>query len=187
MSQIVLLSVWGFVIGFAGIGVVLLIFILIYYNKFVSLRTKIREALSGIDVQMQRRQDLMPRLESVVSDKTEEFRKISQIGRHAIDVENPTQKAGGDAAVGARLAKVLIEARRQADALGKEEINRLEADLKEIENHLQMARRYYNALVRDYNALCEKFPSVIIATLIRFQKAEFFLPNENLSEESLTP
>lgn len=164
---------------------ILLLTILLYYNRFVGLRSKIREALSGIEVQMKRRLDLMPRLEAIVTDRSEELAKIQRQGRHALDLQSPAQKAGEEGAFAAKLHRVILEAHREMDDSGTEALRNLEEDLKEIEKSLHLARRYYNALVRDYNQATEKFPSALIAILLRFQKAEFFEAETPLDQNSL--
>lgn len=157
-----------------GAGFLFLLIFLAYYNRFIGQKSKIREALSGIDVQLQRRQDLMPRLEALAGTRSKEIARIRVMGRHAIDLQSPTQKAGEDAKFLEALHSAIAETRRTAEGGDSMGLAQLEADLAEVEKTLQLARRYYNALVRDYNNMVEKMPSAIIALLLGFKPAEFF-------------
>jgi LemA protein len=157
-----------------GAGFLLLLTLLAYYNRFVGQKSKLKEALSGIDVQLQRRQDLMPRLEALAGTRAKEIANIRVMGRHAIDLQSPTQKAGQDAKFLDALHSAMAETRKSAEGSDRDALTQLESDLAEVEKTLHLARRYYNALVRDYNNLVEKMPSALIALLLGFKPAEFF-------------
>lgn len=169
---IFLVSTWLLVAG-AG-ALVLLLLIVAYYNRFVGQKSKLREALSGIDVQLQRRQDLMPRLEALAGTRSEEIAKIRVMGRHALDLSSPAQKAGEDAKFLEELHQAIARTRKEAEGRDRDALTSLEEDLAEVEKSLHLARRYYNALVRDYNSMVEKMPSAFIALLMGFKAAEFF-------------
>lgn len=159
------------------------------YNKLVSLRNKVQEAWSGIDVQLKRRYDLIPNLVSTVkgyaAHESDTLEKVIQARNQAISVQS------GQVADKAQAETVLTGALRQFFALSesypdlKANTNfvELQRSLTDIEDNIQNSRRYYNALVRDNNTAVESFPANLIANNFGFVKFEFF-ELENSAERS---
>jgi LemA protein len=156
--------------------VVLLIAATWIYNRLVRNRNLVSEAWAGIDVQLQKRSELVPNL----------VQTVKGYARHESSVfEEVTRVRGsGETAVGARaqqetalsrsLGRLFALAEDYPDLKASEGFQQLHASLVEIEDHLQYARRYYNGAVRNNNNLVESFPSNIVAGLFRFGQAEFF-------------
>jgi LemA protein len=156
--------------------VVLLIAATWIYNRLVRNRNLVSEAWAGIDVQLQKRSELVPNL----------VQTVKGYARHESSVfEEVTRVRGsGETAVGARaqqetalsrsLGRLFALAEDYPDLKASEGFQQLHASLVEIEDHLQYARRYYNGAVRNNNNLVESFPSNIVASLFRFGQAEFF-------------
>lgn len=159
------------------------------YNKLVSLRNKVEEAWSGIDVQLKRRYDLIPNLVSTVkgyaAHEGDTLEKVIQARNQAISVQS------GQVADKAQAETVLTGALRQFFALSESypdlkanaNFMELQRSLMDIEDNIQNSRRYYNALVRDNNTAVESFPTNLIANNFGFSKFEFF-ELENSSERS---
>ncbi|MCX8083935.1 MAG: LemA family protein [Calditerrivibrio sp.] len=167
------------------LGIVVLIFIVVivglgvfYYNRFVSLRNMIDEAYSSIDVQLKRRYDLIPNLvetvkgyakhEQMTLENVVRLRNIAQTSKGIHD------KIKSENMLTSALRSVFALAESYPDLKANENFLSLQSALVEIENNIQAARRYYNAVVKENNTLCETFPSLIIAKIFHFGKREYF-------------
>jgi LemA protein len=148
------------------------------YNRLVKHANLSREAWSGIDVQLKRRHDLVPNLIEVVRAYAKHEKKVFT------DVTAARTRAGGggraadlqrhENALTGRIKSLLVLAEDYPQLLANRSFANLHAQLVEIEDRLQMARRYYNGSVRDYNICVESFPSNLAARLLRFEQREFF-------------
>ena len=164
-------------IAMALIALVLLYAVAIY-NRLVRLRALAREGFSGITVQLRRRADLVPNLvETVKGYATHERETLDEVTAHRTD---PT-KAGGvqataqaDAAFTGMLGRLMAVAEAYPDLKADENFRQLSAELSELEEELQGARRYYNATVRDLNTRVQSFPDVLFARLMGFTEEPFY-------------
>lgn len=145
------------------------------FNRLIRLANLVREGWSGIDVQLKRRHDLVPNLVEVV-------RTYASFEKHLLEDVTRMRSEGratralqdGENALSAQLRNVLAVAESYPQLLANKNFLRLQEQLAEIEDHLQMSRRYYNGTVRDYNTAAESFPSNLVASLFDFQTQEFF-------------
>lgn len=147
------------------------------YNRFVSLKNRREEAWSGIFVQLKRRHDLVPNLvETVGGYARHEKETLAQVTRMrgAALGDSPQQAARLEGAFSQMLGRLLALSESYPELKADSQFLALQQSLNDIENNLQMARRYYNGVVRDYNTLVDSFPSLIIARLFSFQTAGFF-------------
>ena len=155
----------------AGIVVLYGIYV---YNRFVKDRNTIDEAWSGIDVQLKRRHNLIPNLvqtvkgyakhEAGVLEKVTAQRtgnKMSDINQHETEISKG-------------LINLFAVAEAYPDLKASENFADLQKQLSEIENQIQLARRYYNGSVRVYNTRVQSFPSNIVASYFQFTEREFF-------------
>jgi LemA protein len=146
------------------------------YNRLVRNRNRVNEAWAGIDVQLQKRSELVPNLvqtvkgyathESAVFEEVTQIRATAQTGVDA--------RAQHETALSRSLGRLFALAESYPDLKASEGFQQLHSSLVDIEDQLQYARRYYNGSVRDNNIFVESFPSSIIAGLFRFRTAEFF-------------
>ncbi len=159
-------------------GGLLVVWIAWTFNRLVRHGNKVRESFSGVDVQLKRRHDLVPNLVRVVKAYASHERETLE---GVIEARDAAQAANGledRAARESGLARslgtlfALVEAYPELKA--DTNFRRLHADLVEIEDDLQYARRYYNGTVRDLNNVVESFPSNIVAGLLGRGSAEFF-------------
>ena len=146
------------------------------YNRLVRQRNIVSEAWAGIDVQLQRRHELVPNLVATVKGYM----------RHEAEVlENVTLKRGGgsgpepgqaeqETALSQSLGRLFALAEDYPDLKASEGFMQLHTSLVEVEDQLQYARRYYNGAVRDNNNLVESFPVNLLAGPFGFRTAEFF-------------
>lgn len=145
------------------------------FNRLVRLRNLVREAWSGIDVQLKRRHDLVPALvESVRGHARFEGAVLEQVTR--LRAERPASRAlqDGENALADQVRGLLAVAEAYPELRAGESFLALQTQLAEVEDHLQMARRYYNGTVRDHNIAVESFPSNLVARLFGFARLDFF-------------
>lgn len=157
-----------------ALAALIVLYGVIVYNRFVKDGNTIDEAWSGIDVQLERRHNLIPNL----------VETIKGYARHEAEVleDVTSQRTGsGMADVNAqetRISKALVDlfavAEDYPELKASGNFADLQRDLSEIEDHIQLARRYFNGAVREYNIRVETFPSKLVAAYFRFSKREFF-------------
>jgi len=148
------------------------------YNRLVRGRNRVSTAWSDIDVQLQRRHDLVPRLVAAV----DQYARYERATLEAVTILRTEAMQAAD--VGAKgkleeklksgLDRIIALAENYPDLKANENFLNLQNELVETENYLQFARRYYNGSVRDYNTLTETVPSNIVAGWFSFEPKEFF-------------
>jgi LemA protein len=146
------------------------------YNRFVKLRNQVEAAWADIDVQLQRRWDLVPNLLATVRGYTQHessvLERVTRLRSHPeLGVD---QRAGQESGLSRSIGRLFALAEDYPDLKANEGFRQLHDSLVEIEEHLQFARRYYNGSVRDHNNLVEGFPSMLVAKPFNFGTAEFF-------------
>lgn len=162
------------------IVVVLVAVVVFLYNRLVSLRVRAENAWSDIDVQLKRRADLVPNLVSTVQGYASHERAtldaVTQARTRAVAAQSagPAARAEAEAGLTAALRglTVAVEAYPQLQASGG--FRDLQAQLASIEEAVQNARRYYNAVVRDLNTAVSTIPSNLVAGPMGYRELEFF-------------
>ena len=171
------------------IGVLLIIWFVVTYNLFVRDKNLIREAWSGIDVQLKRRHNLIPNLvESVKGYSQHEKSLLENITKkrsEAAKIENVKDKAPAESDLSGMLKNLFVAVENYPDLKASGNFLDLQEQLIEIEDQLQFARRYYNGAVRNYNIRVESFPSNLIANIFNFKLDNFF--EVTLATEKHTP
>jgi LemA protein len=146
------------------------------YNRLVRLRNQVDEAWAGIDVQLQRRHELVPNLLATVKGYMKHesgvLERVARL-RGGADMEIE-ERAGQESGLSRSIGRLFALAEDYPELKASEGFAQLHASLVEIEEQLQFARRYYNGSVRDNNNCVEGFPSMIIARLFGFICAAFF-------------
>lgn len=169
----------------AGIVVLGLLLVLVawamgIYNGFVSLRNRGDGAWADIDVQLRRRHDLVPNLvETVKGYAAHERGTLEDVVRarqQAVSIAGgtPEERARAEGQLTNMLRSLFALSERYPQLRANESFLGLQASLQEIEQALQNARRYYNAVVRDLNTKVESFPSNLVARQFRFTKRDYF-------------
>lgn len=148
------------------------------YNRLVRLRNLSRSSWSDIDVMLRKRYDLVGNLVETVKGYAA-FEKATLLGvtearARAMRVDSPAQKGKEETALGDNLRSLFAVAENYPDLKASESFLTLQKQLVELENGIEYARRYYNAVVRDYNTSTETFPSTLVASLFGFGRREFF-------------
>ncbi|MCK9225010.1 MAG: LemA family protein [Candidatus Muirbacterium halophilum] len=169
-----------------GIIVLILLYVMGSYNSLVKLRNMVEEGWSGIDVQLKRRYDLIPNLVETVkgyaAHENKVFEDVIKARNSAMNTSGVEDKAQAENMLSGTLKSLFALTENYPDLKANTNFLGLQDSLNEVEEKLQMARRYYNGTVRDYNIKCETFPSVIIANSFGFSKKEFFKINEEEKE-----
>jgi LemA protein len=147
------------------------------YNGLVRSRNKVDEAWSGIDVQLKRRHDLVPNLVETVkgyaAHEREAFTEAAEARARALAARSPSQVEPAEARLSTALGSIQALAEAYPELQAAEGFRRLRAELAEIEDEIQAARRIYNANVQDYNTRLRVFPSVLIAGPMSFRPRHF--------------
>jgi LemA protein len=148
------------------------------YNGLVRRKNIVAEAWSGIEAQLKRRADLIPNLVETVKGYAgheratfEDLAKLRSAGQGQSDV---AQRAQTEQAITAAIGRVLAVAEAYPQLRASENFQSLQKDLADVEDQIQLARRYYNGAVRDFNVMIEQFPSSLIAGRTGFKSAPFF-------------
>jgi LemA protein len=168
---------------------VIIIWIIIMYNLFIRDKNLIKEAWSGIDVQLKRRHNLIPNLVASVRGYSKHerdlFEEITEKRARSIKIENVKEKAAVEADLSGMIKNLFVVVEDYPDLKASQNFLDLQNQLVEIEDQLQYSRRYYNGRVRNYNIRVESFPSNIIAGIFDFKQEEFF--EITLATERKTP
>lgn len=159
------------------IALVLLYFVAIY-NRLVRLRALVKEAFSGITVQLRRRADLIPNLVETVqgyaAHEREVFEEVSKARAASVNAGSVAATAQADAQLTGVLGRLFAVAEAYPELKANQNFLQLQDQLASIEGELQGARRYYNATVRDLNSTIQSFPPTLIARPMGFTEEAFY-------------
>ena len=146
------------------------------YNRMVGLRNQVQAAWSDIDVQLQRRFDLVPNLIEVAKGYCQHERETLKevAARWSSGDQQPDSRAHQENRLSSALGRLIAVAEDYPDLKASDQFQSLHRGLVEVEDHLQYARRYYNGSVRDFNVRLESFPDLFIARWFAFKPAAFF-------------
>ncbi len=150
----------------------------VIYNRLIRSRNRVDTAWSDIDVQLQRRHDLIPRLVTAVDQYAKYERAtleaVTELRSEAMRQVDVRARGKAEEQLSAGIERLLALAESYPDLKANENFLSLQNELVETENYLQFARRYYNGSVRDYNTITESVPSNIVASLFGFAQRDFF-------------
>ena len=167
----------GFLIFVVVIGLLIAVFVGIY-NSLVKLRNMSEQSWSDIDVQLKRRYDLVPNLVETVkgyaSHEKDTFEKVVQARNAAMQASSPGDKAQAENILQSTLKSLFALAESYPDLKANQNFVELQKELSNIEEQIQLSRRYYNAVVRDLNTKIESVPSNVVANMFGFAKKEYF-------------
>ena len=167
-------------IGWIVLGVIVLMFLYLIaiYNRLVRLRALVKEAFSGITVQLRRRADLIPNLVETVqgyaTHEREVFEQVSKARAASVGAGSVAATAQADAQMTGLLGRLFAVAEAYPELKANQNYLQLQDQLSSIETELQGARRYYNATVRDLNSTVQSFPPSLIARPMGFSEEPFY-------------
>jgi LemA protein len=166
-----------------AINTALAVWAVVIFNQLVRSRNQVRSGWSDIDVQLQRRHDLVPQLVEAVkgyaSYERATLEAVTTLRQQSAAARGPAQKAQLESAMQNGLQKLLALAEDYPDLKANQNFLKLQHQLTEVEDHLQYARRFYNGAVRLLNTRIESFPDLLVARLFNFRAAEFFDADDN--------
>jgi LemA protein len=168
-----------------GIVVVAILYGVYIYNDLVKNRQLTQEGWSGIDVQLKRRTDLIPNLLETVkgymSHERETLEAVTSARVAAQGAANagPAERATLEGQLSSALGRLLAVAEAYPDLKANTNFLEFQSALQNVEDEIQLSRRYYNGAVRNLNTAVESVPSNFVANFFKFEKAEYFeLDNE---------
>ena len=158
--------------------VLLVIWIIAMYNSLVSARQKVDNAWSQIDVQLQRRFDLIPNFVETVkgymTHESETFEKITQLRTSWANSSSVGEKAKLDGELSGALKTIMAVSENYPELKANQNFSDLSEELRNTENKISFSRQFYNDSVTMYNTKLELFPSNIVAGMFNFQKRDLF-------------
>ncbi len=165
-----------------GILALLVVYLVASYNGFVVLKTQIQEALSGIDVQLKRRADLIPNVVETVKgyakhEKTV-FNDVTKARSALLGAQSPQEKAQADNMLTGALKSLFAVAEAYPELKANTNFQDLQRQLEDTEDKVAYSRQFYNSNVLDFNAKVQMFPSNLIANAFGFNVFEFFEAEE---------
>ncbi len=163
---------------FMSIAILIIVAVIIIYNKLVRLRTTVKSSWSDIDVNLKKRYDLVPNLVETVKGYADHekavFENVALARSAAMKATAPADKSKSENMFTETLKSLFAVAEAYPQLQANANFMQLQQQLKELEDNIEYSRRYYNAVVRDYNIMTETFPSNLVAGQFKFEKSEFF-------------
>ncbi len=158
------------------------------YNGLVTKKNRGKEAWSDIDVQLKRRYNLIPNLVETVkgyaAHERELFEKVTQARTQAMGAQGPKEKAQAENMLSNTLKSLFAVSENYPDLKASQNFLELQRELRDTEDKIQAARRFYNSNVRDLNIKIESVPSNVVAKIFNFKKMELFELEEAAARET---
>jgi LemA protein len=158
--------------------IALAFFVGITFNELIASRNRVRTAWADIDVQLQRRHDLVPQLVATVqgyaAHERETLTAITELRAQAQQRTSVADKSQIESRLGATVDRVLAIAENYPDLKASQNFLELQRELVAVEDHLQAARSDYNEAVRAFNTQIQNFPDVVIAKPFAFRAFDYF-------------
>ncbi|MBI1984516.1 MAG: LemA family protein [Candidatus Wildermuthbacteria bacterium] len=173
---------------FIAAGFILLLWVVFTYNRFVTLRNRAREAFSDIDVQLKRRYDLIPNLVQAVKGYAGHeqgvFQKVTEARALAIGAKGAHDKAEAENMLSQTLKSLFAVAESYPDLKASANFLELQRELRDAEDKIQAARRFFNSNVLAFNSQLQSFPANLAAKPFGFKREEFFEIEEAVQRET---
>lgn len=178
--------------GLLGLLGLLVVWVIGIYNGLIKLRVRVNEAWSDIDVQLKRRHDLIPNLMETVkgymTHEREVFEEVTRLRTAAMAAQeagDPAKTAMAENLLSGALKTLFAVAENYPDLKANENFLKLQEDLRDTEDKIQAARRFYNGTVRDYNTKIQTVPSNIVAGMFGFTKRDFYELDDESERENV--
>lgn len=148
------------------------------YNRIIRNKFLVREAYSGIEVQLKKRYELIPNLVEVARGymgyEQKVLKDVVELRAKSDTAQGMGEKGSVESGISQGLKTIFALVENYPDLKANTNLLKLHESLVEVEDQLQSARRYYNGAVRDYNTVIESFPGLVVAGILGFKPAEFF-------------
>ena len=163
--------VWLFV-------VVIIVWVIVIYNRLVRDRQRVLTAWSDIDVQLKRRYDLIPKLvaavEQYASYERSTLETLIELRSRTGQVSDVGERGAIESQIGGGLRSLMALVEAYPELKADQSFLQLQSELTEVENHIQYARRFYNGSVRNLNTRIDSFPDLLLARVFKFIPKPFF-------------
>lgn len=161
-----------------ALGLVIVFWLLLTYNSLITLRNRVKEAWSEIDVQLKRRSSLIPNLVETVKGYAKHekqiFEDVAKAREALVGAKSPHQAAAANDALSGALKSVFALAENYPNLKASENFKQLQEELSDTETKVAAARQFYNTNVLDLNNNLETVPSMWVGKIFGFQKEDFF-------------
>lgn len=165
-----------------GLVVVIMLGMWLMYNGLVSVRQRVREAWSGIDVQLKRRASLIPNLVETVkgyaAHERGTFDSVTEARTRLMGAQGAHEAAEADNQLTGALKSLFAVAEAYPDLKANQNFLELQHELSDVESKIAYARQFYNTNVRDLNTKVQTFPNVLIARQFGFHEEEYYETEE---------
>ncbi|MEM1423228.1 MAG: LemA family protein [Planctomycetota bacterium] len=166
-------------IAVAVVALIPVVYTLVIYNRFVSLKQHLKDSWHGIQVELQRRYDLIPNLvetaRGYAAHERETLEKVVELRNKAMSNQgSPASQSGDESALGAALGKLFAIAEGYPDLKADALFLNLQHELANTEDRIAATRRFYNGNCRELNTLAKQFPSKLVAGLVNVEHADYF-------------
>jgi len=162
----------------AGLAAAALLYVITVYNRLVHYRQMVKEAVSDIDVQLKKRFDLIPSIvdsvRSYASFEKNLFESVTKARANLSGISDIFQRSGLETELSKSLKPVIALAEQYPELKASGNFIDLQDTLVDVEDHIQMARRYYNGTVRNLNIMLQSFPSNLVGNAFKFQEEKYF-------------
>lgn len=158
------------------------------YNGIIRKRNIVSEAASGIDVQLKRRHDLIPNLVETVKgyaghEKTV-LADVTTLRARSMEATDMKEKGAFETALSRSIGNIFAVAENYPDLKANQNFQQLQTELTSLETEIQLARRFYNGAVRDYNTAIQSFPFLLVASSLGFTPRDFFALEDATARET---
>jgi LemA protein len=160
------------------IAAVVIAYVIGTYNGLVTLRNRVRNAWSQIDVQLKRRYDLIPNLVEAVKDymeyEQETLQRVVEARKQAIDAKGIAEQGAAENMLTGALRQLFALVENYPELKANENVMSLQEELTSTENKISFSRQHYNDMVMTFNVRIEQFPANIVAGTFNFGHEDFF-------------
>lgn len=161
-----------------GLIFLVIVYFVFLYNNLSTMKVRIKEAWSQIDVQLKRRIDLIPNLIETVKSYAEHekgvFEQVSKARSALMNANNPKEAGKAENQLEGALKSLFAVAEAYPELKAQENFSQLQEELSDTEDKIAYSRQFFNATVRDFNSKIVTFPNNMIANLLGFERKEFF-------------
>jgi LemA protein len=161
-----------------GVVALLVVALVLLYNRLVRLRNRVENAWAQVDVQLKRRYDLIPNLVETVkgyaSHERETFEAVTAARARAQAAQGPAEQGAAEGLLGQALGRLFAVAEAYPELQADENFRQLQEELAQTENRIAVSRQVYNDTVLTFNTAIQTVPGVFIAGPFGFSKKDFF-------------
>lgn len=178
-----------FVYVVLAIVAIIFVWFITAYNGFIRMKNRIEEAFSTMDVYLKKRFDIIPNLVSTVKGyikhESQTLTNIVNARNKAIASKDTDSRMASENDITGSLSKIFALAESYPELRANSQFLELQNQLVDIENDIAQSRKYYNAVVKQFNTKCEVFPSSIIASMFGFKRRNYFEVTSSKERENI--